>query len=223
MLYVLFLYSFLRRGCVILDYVIRNNKKVYIKLNENGAAVTCSEAERGVFEYSKAKNILNCLPKTLRKLHFRVDPVPEISKKIELKEVVNELVKKEEYTPSENITRWIEKFGKCEDVFAEAKEREKELILVLKNSDKELLDILHIIEIEPPKDLYGGWKLYKWIKRNRKERREIKDELIIIDNVLREINPTYLKRSNVQKAIDGLFGRKYTFRIVEEEDKNANL
>ncbi|KAI4445321.1 hypothetical protein C823_007828 [Eubacterium plexicaudatum ASF492] len=87
----------------------------------------------------------------------------------------------------------------------------------LTKSDKELLDILHIIEMEKPLDLYGGWLIYKRIRENRKKRREYKDEILIVENVLKEINPTCLQREKVKKAIKGLIGRKYRFRIIEEE------
>lgn len=117
---------------------------------------------------------------------------------------------------SEDITRWVDRFGKCSDIFSEAQNRETELIDQLNSCDKEILDILHIIEIEKSKDLYAGWKLYKQIKLNREKRRSIKDELIIIGNVLNEINPSCVQRERIQKAIDGLLGRKYSFRIVEE-------
>ena len=66
--------------------------------------------------------------------------------------------------------------------------------------------------------MYSGWKLYKQIKTNRKERRLIKDELLIVESVLNEINPSCVQREKNQKAIDGLFSRKYTFRIIEEEE-----
>lgn len=66
--------------------------------------------------------------------------------------------------------------------------------------------------------MYGGWQQYKYIKENREKRRKYKDELLIVQDVLKEINPDCLHRERVQKAIDGLLGRKYTFRVVEEED-----
>jgi len=81
-----------------------------------------------------------------------------------------------------------------------------------------LLDILHIIELESPKDLYGGWQIYKAIRENRKRRRNIKDETLIINDVLEEVKPDCLDRERIKRAIDGLFTRKYTFRIVEEEE-----
>lgn len=196
-----------------MDYVIKNNKNVYIKLNKNGRPVTCSVYEKTLFERSKAKNIVDSLPKTLRKLNFKVEGIPDIKPK-------QKTIQKEKYMVSDEIKKWIDKFGTCGDTIDEAKERMEFLLSVLKKTDDEFLDILHIIEIEKPKDLYGGWLIYKRIKENREKRRYIKDEIIIIRNVLEEVNPNCLKRDRIQKAIDGLFTRKYTFRVVEEENNN---
>ena len=45
----------------------------------------------------------------------------------------------------------------------------------------------------------------------------MKDELMIVENVLNSLTDTScLHRKNIQKAINGLFNRKYTFRVVEE-------
>lgn len=211
-----------------LDYIITtSNKKNFIKLNKNGTPEVCtSKCNAQKFEYLKAKNLLEHLPKTMRKFHFRVEAVPEIAPKNKAVLNDNQLEKKvinketsviEEYVPSESVTRWVDKFGSCEDTLNEAKQREKQLIKELHKKDDELLDILHIIEIEKPKDLYKGWLLYKRIKRNRKERRDIKDEIMIVENVLNSLTDTScLHRKNIQKAINGLFNRKYTFRVVEE-------
>ena len=196
-----------------MDYCIKNNKNVYIKLDDTGRPVTCAKGVKGKFEYSKARNILNNLPKVMRNMHFSLQPIPDIKPKEEVKEKT--IKNRDDYVLSENIVQWVDKFGACADVLDEARKRQEELINDLHIKDKELLDILHIIEIERPKDLYNGWLLYKRIRENRKLRREIKDELIIIGNVLKEINPTYLQRNKVQSAIDGLFNREYTFRIID--------
>lgn len=211
-----------------MDYIIAtSNKKCFIRLNANGTPEICSsKRDAQKFEYSKAKNLLDHLPKTMKKYHFKVDPIPEIVKKPDVnsdvhiikKVISNDTPDAEKYIPSESVTRWVEKFGSCEDILNEAKQRESQLINDLHRSDDELLDILHIIEIEKPKDLYRGWLLYKRIRKNRKDRRNIKDELIIVENVLTRLaDVSCLCRTNIQKAINGLFDRKYTFRVVEEE------
>lgn len=65
-----------------MDYCIKNNRNVYIKLNDNGCAVTCSKSQMEKFEFSKAKNILSNLPKTLKKMKFKVEAIPDISSKV---------------------------------------------------------------------------------------------------------------------------------------------
>ena len=197
-----------------MDYCIKNYKNIYIKLNDNGQPVTCGESLRGRFPEHKAKNILNSLPKTLRKMNFRVVAIPEIKTKDELEDNIHN---RADYELADEISNWVDKFGTCADIFNEAKQRKIALVDELHKKDNELIDILHIIEIEKPKDMFGGWKLYKSIWNNRKQRRKIKDELLIVGNVLDEINPSSIQRDRLQKVVDGLFTRKYTFRVIEEE------
>lgn len=215
-----------KKGVIIVDYVIRTRNGVYIKLDGNGAPVTCPEHEKGIFEYSKATNIVKSLKKSLKKLNFKVDPILEITPQIN-KEVVSmvkrNVIESSNYEVTENVARWIDRFGNCYDVLKDAEEILTTLIKELKNYDNELLDILHTIELEPPKDLYGGWMIYKSIRENRKERRTIKDETLIINNVLEKINPACLNREQVKRAVDGLIGRKYKFRVIEEEEQSESV
>ena len=60
------------------------------------------------------------------------------------------------------------------------------------------------------------------MRNNRRKRRIIKDELLIISDVLKEVNPSVLQQSRIQKAVDGLLHRKYTYRITEIEE-NADI
>ena len=213
----------IKEGAICLDYCIKNNRNIFIKLNDQGSAVTCVESVKGVFEYSKARNILASLPKGLKKMNFKLEAIPEIKPKEEEKVVEKKVIQKEDYILSEDITRWVDKFGVCSDILNEAKQREDELIQELHKADQEFLDILHIIEMERSKDMYSGYLEYKRIRENRERRRNIKDELLIVENVLKRINPSCLQRERVQKAIDGLLGRKYTFRIVEEDGTDEVL
>ena len=208
---------------VVVDYVIRTRKGVYIKLDSNGAPVTCPDHEKDIFEYSKAKNIVKSLKKSLKKLNFKVEPLPEITPQSN-KELVNiikrKVIESSHYEISQNVTRWIDRFGSCYDALKDAEQVLKNLVVELEACDNELLDILHIIELESSKDLYGGWQIYKAIRENRKRRRKGKDEIIILDHVLGNIDSTYLNRDRIKKAIDGLFKRKYKFRVIEEEENN---
>lgn len=209
-----------------MNYVIKNQRDVYIKL-DNGKPVTCGKDQAEEFNYAKAKNILDNLPKTMKKFHFKYQVVQETTHKVNKdirQEIKNNVIQGNvDYEVTENITQWLDKFGECSDVLDDAKDRQKILIQKLGDIDNELLDILHIIELEPSKNMYHGWLLYKRIKNNRKERRITKDEINIIQDVLEKVDSFWLSRKRIQKAIDGLFKRKYTFRIVEEEEDVKNV
>ena len=152
---------------------------------------------------------------------FRVEPVPEIQSKDSEKEMTEPIViKNENYIVSENITRWIEKFGMCDDILKEARERKVELISELSNVDKEISNIIHQIELEESVDLYKGWLEMNQIKAAREKRRIIKDELIIISSVLKA-DFRNLDRNNVRKSVEGLSNRKFTLRIIEDGDEDA--
>lgn len=192
-----------------MDYVIKNKKEVYIRLNQNGLPVTCTEHEKTLFEQSKAKNILDSLPKTLRRLNFKVEPVPE-------RNIEKKVIKSENYLISDQIKQWVEKFGICDDILKEAQKRKDELNKSLSEIDKEFINIIHEIEFEGKVDLYGGWQERNKLKENREKRRLIKDELLIISNVLR-MDFRNLDRDMIDKAVLGLANRKFTYRVVEEE------
>ena len=203
-------------------FVIKNNKNVYITLNKNGQPNPCTENDKGKFDKVKAQNILNSLPKTMKRMGFKLECVPDVIVQTPIQKIVKEeskkIIENTDYHPSENITQWVNKFGQCSDIIKEAKNRYEELEKQLHIYDQELIDVLHNIELELPKDLYSAWLLYKKIRENRRNRRQLKDEMLIIHNVLKEIDDTKISRERTQKAIDGLFDRKYTYRVVEVDE-----
>ena len=214
MRYALFFVPIFKKGVVILDYVIRNKGGLYVKLNENGMPVTCSESQRGLFEYSKANNICNSLPKQLKKFKFFVEAVPEIKPKIEEQNTITTNT----YEPSENVTRWINELGRCEDILSEASNRYDELNGELSDVDLKLQDILHNIELSERCDMYKSWQMINEIRDLRKQRRDIKDEKLVLSGIKSQ-GISYLSRSSVQKCVDGLSKRKYRIWIVEEDEE----
>lgn len=201
-----------------MDYVIKNHKNVYIRLNKNGTPVTCAEHEKTLFEYSKAKNILDGLPKTLRRLKFKVDPIPDIAPKEEKKKDSDKkVIENDSYIVSDEILGWVEKFGICDDILKEAQKRKDELNKALSEIDKEFINIIHEIEFEGKIDLYGGWQERNKLKENREKRRHIKDELLVISSVVK-MDFRNLDRNTINKVVAGLTKRKFTFRVVEEDE-----
>lgn len=205
-----------------MNYVIKNYKNLYIRLNENGKPVTCSERERGVFEYSKAKNILDNLQKTLKKLNFKVEPIPENirQKGEEYKEVEKKVIQNENYVIPDTIIRWVEKFGICDDILKEAEIRKKELIQIISSYDRSISNWLHSVELEKKKNACAGYKKYSDVKDIVDKRRCVKDELMIINNVLK-MDFRELDRDIVHKTVIGLAKRKFAYRIVEEDETKS--
>ena len=214
MLYVLFFIPIFTKGVVVLDYIIRNKSGLYVKLNENGTPETCNESQRGLFECSKANNICNSLPKQLKKFNFFVEAVPEIQPKIDKQNVITTNT----YEPSDNVTRWINELGRCEDILSEASNRYDELNGELSDVDLKLQDILHTIELSDKCDMYKSWQMINEIRDLRKQRRNIKDEKLVLSGIKSQ-GIAYLSRSSVQKCVDGLSKRKYRIRIVEEDEE----
>lgn len=205
-----------------MDYeIVSGNQKVYIKLDSGGRPVTCGKFERGKFEKSKAKNILNSLPKTLRKFHFKMEAIPDIPPK-EDPTTKPKVIENVGYVPSSNVTQWIEKFGQCGDILNAAIERHSELVKNLSDLDKGLTDILHSVELERPKDLFKAWIIYTDIRTNRRKRRDVKDELRIIRDVIHGVDPAALQRDHIKKSVDDLANRKYIYRIIEDDEEKEN-
>ena len=214
MRYALFFVPIFKEGVIILDYVIRNSGGLYIRLNENGVPVTCSESQKGLFEYSKANNICNSLPKQLKRFQFFVEAVPEIHPQIQEQQVITTNT----YKPSENVTRWINELGQCEDILSKASNRYEELNGELSDVDLKLQDILHEIELSDKCDMYKSWQTINKIRELRKQRRNIKDEKLVLSGIKSQ-GITYLSRQSVQKCVDGVSNRKYTLRIIEEDEE----
>lgn len=195
-----------------MNYMIKNNGKVYIRV-VNGKVETCAENMKSIFSEAKAKNILRSLPKTLKRFNFHVEAIPDIPPKV---------VESKVYQIPESVSQWIDKFGSCGQIFNEAKARSDILVAELNSCDEELIDIVHDAELENNMNMYKGYLVYVRLRNNRRKRRIIKDELLIISDVLKEVNPSVLQQSRIQKAVDGLLHRKYTYRITEIEE-NADI
>ena len=65
-----------------MDYVIRNNRGVYIKIDAGGRPVSCNFKDRTLMDRNKARNILNSLPKSLKKMKFFMEAIPEIPPRV---------------------------------------------------------------------------------------------------------------------------------------------
>ena len=201
---------------VKMQYAIKNKRNVYIRVSD-GKFMTCSEKNKDVFEYSKACNIVKSLPKHLRRMRFQVEGIPDITP-IECKTNPKTLVSND-YEVSENVLRWVDKIGSASDILQEAIDRRCELNAKLRSVDNERMNILHEIELNKSCDMYTAWKKVKKLKETSMRRRDIKDEMLILEDIVNSFDQNYISRKHISNAIAGLSKRKYTYRIVDVEDE----
>lgn len=210
-----------------MDYVIKNSRQVFIKLDKTGKPVSCTEPQKQLFEYSKAKNICKSLPKGLQHLNFKVVALPDIvqngngKKKIQKSGTPDKTgesvttIQAESYEVSQEIMDWREKFETCDEIISEARDRHEELRLLMIENEKKTADLVHKIELEKNKDMYNGYLIYTELRDLRRNRRKLKDEWIILGNII-HMNFSKFKGEEIDKAIAGLAKRKYSLRIVED-------
>lgn len=209
---------------VEMNYVVTNDK-LYIRLSSDGSPVTCSKRNAQVFEKDKADNILKNLPKVLKNFRFKVKPVPQSEQEVPQNKTKTDNVQSEEkkyirkdsYIPCVEVVQWIEKSRQCSEFVEDATRRRAVLHKKLANVDRELSNCMHQIELEKWKSGCDGYKLYKLEKEILEKRRQIKDELVIIQSVLDNTKCT-IGIKNIEKTFNRLGTRRFEIRIIEDDD-----
>ncbi len=205
-----------------MEYAITNpNKKIYIRLGGGGRPETCVKNLRQTFTQEKAKNILKSLPKTMKKFHFKLEPILDqnvdesISTEGDDKQEINYITKKYEITPE--VQNWLNRVKECNGLAKDAAGRKKELLQQLSNVDRELSNCLHEIELFKSMNACAGYKEYKRTKIILERRRKIKDELSVVNSIL-TCNLESIATDRIQKVVDKLGKRKFVIREVELND-----
>lgn len=204
----------------MMDYIITNpNKKIYIRLDSSGHPETCVKPKAQKFEYSKAKNILHNLPKTLKKFHFKVQAISGevVNNEQEERNIKEKVFISTYYSIPDCVNQWVDRVKDCNGLAKDAAERRNVLIDALSNVDKDLSNCLHKIELTKWKNGCDGYKEYKEIKNILEKRRSIKDELTVVSSIL-ESNLQSMASDRIQKIVDRLSNRVFNIREVKDYD-----
>ena len=161
----------------------------------------------------------------MKNFHFRVKPISKsdqevIQNKTDSDSVQTEqkkYIKKDSYIPCDEVVQWIEKSKQCSEFVEGATRRRTVLHKKLANVDRELSNCMHQIELEKWKSGCDGYKLYKLEKEILEKRRQIKDELVIIQSVLDNTKCT-IGIKNIEKTFNRLGSRRFEIRIIEDDD-----
>lgn len=200
-----------------MDYVITNStNKVYIRLDHNGSPVTCTRKNAQIFECSKARNIVDHLPKRMKRYHFRAEAVPEIVHTPK-EEKVKEVIVSTCYTTPDSVKKWVDRVKDYNELAKDASKRKEELVNMLSNVDKELSNCLHKIELTTWKNGCDGYKEYKAVKMVLEKRRIIKDELSIVQSIL-ESNLESISLNRIEDVVNRLSARVFSIREVKAYD-----
>lgn len=207
-----------------MDYMIVNpSKSLYVRLVD-GRPTTCTKQYRQRFEYSKARNIVDSLPKTMRKFHFRVEPIPEISPPLEqgtTNILVASPIERPPYIVPEEVQAWVDRARQCNGLAKDAAARKTDLVHKLSNADKELSNCLHEIELSRRKNACNGYKEYRRLKIILERRRVIKDELSVVDSILTS-DLQSIAMDRIEKVVKNLGKRKFKFRDIDFDDIYAS-
>lgn len=190
-----------------MQYVITDGK-LYIS-SKSGIHTVQNIIESSKFELDKANNVLNSIPKTLKRLNWKIEPY----------------VEEDAARVNKQIDESMEEFnGLTDNIFDKMMDVEKyvsNLRRYLGVLDSELERIqLEIIDIEHAAeffnlDLYKGWKVYKMLQDARKRRRKYKDEKAKIEYILRS-NFVDCTNNAITNYIKSLDDRKYNPRVLQE-------
>lgn len=212
-----------------MNYVIVN-KSFGVKLDKNGKPISCKKQEAQIFEYSKAKNICNTLPKTMKNLKFHLEAVTDFKTSVkenisELKNTVSNTTNKQvhrkkkiaadEYDIPMEVRQWVDKVRSMNGLLLEAQDRKKELINALSMVDKEKTNIEHEIELFSSLNASAGYKKYRELRRCLLKRRTIKDELSVV-NLILDTNIQNGGVFNIDKLVANLTNRTYIYRQIAE-------
>lgn len=238
----LFLKNIFNERVISLGYflLVCRKKKLYLRIGEGGSPIVCGKNEAKVFDDIKAQNVLDHLPKVLQKMNFVKEPIvqselnisdeEEIPRKktviVEKTVVKNtsynkkkkKIIKNTSYKAPQNVMNWVDRVTQCNDLFLDAEERRRELLDCLSNTDKNLSNILHKIELEDDMNACMGFMQYKKIRECLRRRRIVKDEMYILDVILAKPTGEH-KIPSSQKILGSVKHlENRVFKVRETED-----
>lgn len=196
------------------QYVITDGTRWIMRDRKGKYVPTSCEALADIFTNKQATGIFQSnLSKALKSV-FRVQKIDEPPKLI--KQISQETVQEntEKVSTAENVQRWIDKIEGLNGLATEALHRKDELVQQLSKVDQELSDVNHYIEF-CNLNAAQGYKAYKMIKDRRIKRRSIKNELQVVDIILRK-KICETATDEIQKAIAGMDQRTYEPRVLNE-------
>lgn len=200
-------------------YILANNQGSYIALHGNKYVPSKSIRDAKIWDtVQEASNILvNSLSKKIRN-GFRVKPINNT-----VISCRNSFEEDNSSSPREICSRkieacdidgWLAKVESVSNIFKDCERRFEEMNQMQSEIDKEIVDIQHYIEFGTF-NAYQGWLCFKILQKLLLQRRQIKNEILILQNV-QNCKLTEENIHNLKKSIAGLKTRVYAPRMLPE-------
>lgn len=198
-------------------WYIRDDKEHYIHVTNSNKYEAGPKGKADVWDEIKAKNILKCLPNTIiNKDKYYLEPMGD-------KPVVDETIhaiRTSSYDIS-SVEPVIEDISGIYSKIRSYQEQRESLNAQLSNIEKEHNDLLHVIELDNPKNVRDGYKLYKALRECRKKRREIKDLMVILNTLEKDLAISDAAENNMTAIDNSLKSRLYYFRVLGCDDEDV--
>lgn len=195
-----------------MGYVLKNGSK-YLGLDQRGSYTITDKSRAMIWRHEdSAKNVIKSLPKSLLQHNLKAeiyidDTIHQIKQPIMTQKKVKVTTQREiNSTSYKNIQSFI-------DLVLTTEEKKNELSAELSKYDAEINDILHAAEFYTL-NAAQGYKIYKQLHNVRIKRRQVKDEIAMINLLSSAVDKT--KVQNLQASIKSIEKKSYTPRINEE-------
>ncbi len=209
-----------------MDYIITNEAKtVFVKIAKDGRIVTCGKNEAEIFPETKAKNLAKTIPNIYKKFHLKAVPYvasqPNMTVEETPKLVASGLIKPISKNvncgngakESEAVMDWANKAEEVGEFYERAKKRKTELNNELSEVDKELAALDHYTEFSNL-NAAQGYKANQMRKETLIRRRKIKDEILVVDIIIKSPGETMSK--GVKTFLKTMEKRTYTPKVRTE-------
>lgn len=195
-------------SCILVD------GDIYLGMSKNNYIPVKDKDDAKIFNNEKqAISILqSSIPKILRRNYnwkiVEVEDVEDVEDVISSDSKINI-----QYTPID-IDDLKESIGSLSNKLSVLKGNKEWLLEELSNIDKQICDVMHYLEFNNF-SACEGYKLCKALKELRLKRREVKNELELI-NIFNSHNCNSIVNGTTSKAIAGLETKQYAPRVLVE-------
>ena len=190
-----------------------SNGDFYIAQHSTGLKPTPLKEEAIQFKtYDKASSFMLNIPKSFKNLGYHIEgkaePIQEPPKPSGHKKVIIQ-------RDLSYIKEIGEEVSKIELFISDLQRKRQEAIETVERCEREEQDFLHCSE-GPDKNACDGYKMWHKLSLSRRERRNAKDIITIVDAIFEDNNLDGILSGKTTKRISGLENRVYSVRELDD-------